>query len=294
MDFVTALPKSENGNDSALVVIDKFSKETIIIPTTKNITARSTAKILWSALLSHNWGIPKIIITDRDPKFLAMVWQEMWKLAGTKLLYTTAYHPQTDGQSERMVQWLESALRVAINALHSPMKWEQTIPAIQFEFNNTRSSTTKRSPNELTKGFTPNNVTLAMSGNTPTLLDLPITRLEAHDAIAMAAISMKHYYDRHHKPTFFAVGDKVYLRLYRGYTINSPVERKVSQQFAGPFTVTERVGRSAYRLNVPEHWRIHPVISVDQLERADYDPFDRNKDDPTGAAITDRKPEKII
>ncbi|KAF5696592.1 transposon tf2-1 poly [Fusarium globosum] len=276
MDFVTALPKSENGNDSALVVIDKFSKETIIIPTTKNITARSTAKILWSALLLHNWGIPKIIITDRDPKFLAMVWQEMWKLAGTKLLYTTAYHLQTDGQLEWMVQWLELALRVAINALHSPM------------------NTTKRSPNELTKGFTPNNVTLAMSGNTPTLLDLPITRLEAHDAIAMAAISMKHYYDRHHKPTFFAVGDKVYLRLYRGYTINSPVERKVSQQFAGPFTVTERVGRSAYRLNVPEHWRIHPVISVDQLERADYDPFDRNKDDPTGAAITDRKPEKII
>ncbi|KAF5230806.1 hypothetical protein FANTH_13699 [Fusarium anthophilum] len=112
---------------------------------------------------------------------------------------------------------------------------------------------------------TPNNVTLAMTGNTLTLLDLPTTRLEAHDAIAMAAISMKHYYGRHHKPTLFDVGGKVYLRHYRGYTINSPVERKVSQQFAGPFTVTERAGRSAYRLHVPDHWRIHPIISVYQL-----------------------------
>lgn len=76
----------------------------------------------WNALLSHNWGIPKVVITERDPKFTAAIWQEMWKLAGTKPLYTTAYHPQTDEQSERMILWLESALRVAIAALETPAR----------------------------------------------------------------------------------------------------------------------------------------------------------------------------
>ncbi|KAI3572204.1 hypothetical protein IWW34DRAFT_637825, partial [Fusarium oxysporum f. sp. albedinis] len=72
-----------------------------------------------------------------------------------------------------------------------------------FESNNTKSSTTKRPPNELTKGVTPSTVALTMIGNAPTFFDLPKTRLEAHDAIAMAAISMKHYYDRHRKLILF-------------------------------------------------------------------------------------------
>ncbi|KAH6900587.1 hypothetical protein B0T10DRAFT_471097, partial [Thelonectria olida] len=73
------------------------------------------------------------------------------------------------------------------------------------------------------------------------ILDLPQTRLKAHDAMAMASMSMKRQYDRRHHTVFFSKGNHVYLRLHKGYSINSPVPKKVFQQFAGPFRAIERV-----------------------------------------------------
>ncbi|KAF7561559.1 hypothetical protein G7046_g2573 [Stylonectria norvegica] len=173
IDFISALPTSDEGFDSAMVIVDKFSKETIIRPCKKSDTAQQTGDNLLESLLTANWGIPKTVVSDRDPKFLAA----------------------TDGQTERMIQFIESLLRIWLGSLPTPGKWPKAIPPIQFEINNTKSATTKRSPNELVKGFTPNNISTIIANQSGPRTNLPLGRLEAHDAIAIASMSMKKYYD---------------------------------------------------------------------------------------------------
>ena len=88
-------------------------------------------------------------------------------------------------------------------------------------------------------------------------------------------MTMKRYYDQGRKPIFFSVGDKVYLRLHRGYSIPSATNRKLGLQRAGPFKIIERIGRLAYRLQIPDHWRVHNVFAINYLEPATLgdDPF---------------------
>ena len=104
------------------------------------------------------------------------------------------------------------------------------------------------------------------------------THIDAKDAIAFAAMKMKEYYDSKHTPIFFKVGDLVNLRLHRGFTVPSIQHKKIQQQFVGPFRILERIGRLAYRLELPGIMRIHPVVSVAHLQPAtklEEDPFQR-------------------
>ena len=105
-------------------------------------------------------------------------------------------------------------------------------------------------------------------------------RIDAYDAIKLAAMWMKRNYDQGHKPMFFNPGEFVLLRLHRGYNLPGLKQNhKLQQQFAGPYQVLERVGRLAYRIQLPPTLRIHPVVSVAHLEPApapDKDPFERN------------------
>ncbi|KAL7621436.1 hypothetical protein AAE478_008758 [Parahypoxylon ruwenzoriense] len=113
---------------------------------------------------------------------------------------------------------------VWIHALEDPTEWKAILPRLQFELNNTVHATTGSSPNELALGFTPTDVTTAMIDQTTANDEarralLPAARIDAADAVAIASMSMKKYYDARHTPKFFRVGDRVYLRLHKGYTL---------------------------------------------------------------------------
>ena len=98
----------------------------------------------------------------------------------------------------------------------------------------------------------------------------PVARISAGDALAFASMQAKHYYDKHHMPMSFKEGDSVLLRLHKGYNIpaNASITRKLGQQYTGPFKVLRKVGRLAYKLDIPTHWRVHPVFTVAMLEPA--------------------------
>ena len=166
--------------------------------------------------------------------------------------------------------------------MEHPERWPEALPRIQALINNSSSSSTTRTPNEIALGFTPNRPLDLLLASTP--IDHDVARIEAQDALAYAQMNQKHHYDRSHTPMFLKVGDYALIRLHKGYKIPSTakVTHKLGQQYVGPFPVLQKVGQLAYRLDVPNTWPIHPVFTIAQLEPSpppSEDPYRRPRPD---------------
>lgn len=133
----------------------KFSKRITLIEGVDTWTAKQWVQAFLKRFNLINWGFPGELITNRDPKFLSKFWTALFEKLGVKLLYSTAYHPQTDGSSECTNQTVEIALRFFVHALEDPSLWPEVLPQIQSILNNTSSSTTGKTPNEMAYGFSP-------------------------------------------------------------------------------------------------------------------------------------------
>ena len=179
---------------------------------------------------------------------------------------STAYHPQTDGQSERTNQTVEIALRFLTTEYTT--SWVKVLPSLSATLNNSVSSTTGMSPNEYITGAKAReipdmvNPTKADKSHEQMVLDREVFRQEVRDSLTWANAKAKLWYDHKHKPLIMKPGDKAWLRLHRGYCLPGKPNRKLSQQRMGPFKILERIGQLAYRLELPERYKIHPVISV--------------------------------
>lgn len=162
---------------------------------------------------------------------------------------------------------MEIALRLFLATLENPADWEGFIGPIQSAVNNSKSSSTTRSPNEVVYGFPPTQSTDLISAQGQPLPPKFLS-MEVADAIAFAQMSSKIYYEKKNKNFDLKEGDFALLRLHRGYKIPSSqiLGPKLSQQFAGPFKILSNVGNPAYRLEIPTHWRIHSVFNIAQLE----------------------------
>ena len=169
---------------------------------------------------------------------------------------------------------------------------------IQFRLNNTLSQVIGRTPNEVASGFTIND-SLDLSGHEPQQINPHIARMEVQDAINWAQMNQKFHYDRKHHPQFLRRDDYALLRLHKGYDIpaNKALKRKIGQQYVRPFRVLERIDRLAYKLNLPEDWRIHNVFIIAQLKPCSnpaIDPFNRPRPTnprPVNAKRDDLPPE---
>ncbi|MBW0485329.1 hypothetical protein O181_025044 [Austropuccinia psidii MF-1] len=112
MDWVTGLvPRGKGNFNACLITVDRFSKSMRCLPFHKEDTAMDTALLFWNNIIS-TCGVPKIILSDRDPKFISEFWKTLYDMLGTRLAFSTAYHPQTDGLAERMIQKMEHILKV--------------------------------------------------------------------------------------------------------------------------------------------------------------------------------------
>jgi len=156
MDFVVQLPKTTKKHDAIVVFVEKLSKRTYFIPTTTDVTAPQVAEIFFNTIFK-NHGLPKVIISDRDPKFTSRFWKALFEKLGTKLAMSTSHHPQTDGQTERMNRTMEEMLRAYTN--YQQNNWDELLPAVEFAYNNSKN---------LSTGFTPFEIDLGQHPNTPT------------------------------------------------------------------------------------------------------------------------------
>ena len=257
MDFITDLPQSK-GFDSLFVVVDRLSKATILAPCNKTITAEGTAQLY----LDHIWrrtGLPHQVISDRGPQFASKVMQETWSKLGVKSTMSTAFHPQTDGETERVNQELEQYLRVFCNFQMD--NWVDLIPFMEFAHNARSHSATGRSPFQVWYGYQPEFIPpLNFATSIPTVEDrlrsLDQIRSEVAAALKIAAEVMKR--SGPNAPTHrFKPDDLVWLEGTNLHTTHP--KAKLAARRHGPFKVISATEVNS-KLSLPKSWRIHPVF----------------------------------
>ena len=268
MDFIEALPSS-HGYTAILVVVDRLTKLASFVPTNDKVTAEALADLYLSSVWRHH-GLPDTIISDRGAEFNSRFWKSLARLLRIDQTFSTAYHPQTDGQTERVNQVLEQYLRVFSNYKQSD--WSKLLPVAEFAYNNSIHATTGISPFFANKGYNPrlDFSPVPVVTNSPTAEKYVAQLADLHsmlrEEIKLANERSAKHYDVHHmQAPSFAVGDKVWLSR-RNIRTNRPT-RKLDDRFLGPFLIKEKISSHAYRLDLPASMsKIHNVFSVNLLE----------------------------
>ena len=204
LDFVFALLVSKEGYNVLILVTCKFSKRVILIKSKDTFTAEEWARAFLAKFDLIDWGLPGELITDQDPKFFSKFWASLFEKLGVKLLYNTAYHPQTNGSNKKTNQTVEIALRFFIHVFKDLFQWPQVFPHIQAIINNSSSSTIGKTPNELVYDFSlwrPLDLLAAL----PTS-DVLAAKANVIEAISFTLLNQKVTYNCRHQLLFMKVG----------------------------------------------------------------------------------------
>jgi hypothetical protein len=260
LDFITKLPESQ-GYDSILTVTDHdCTKAAIFIPCREEINVEGTAALYIQHVFAH-FGLPRKVISDRDPRFLSKFMQEVCRITGIERNPSTVYHPRTDGQSERSNQWVETAIRFISD--HHQTNWAPYLPIAQFAHNNWPSKTTRKSPFFLLMGYHPCTDWIS----SPSPLPQVTLRLEqlkqAQDTAQQLMIKAQQSWVKHHDMPKYKEGDQVWLEG-KNLRINQPTA-KLAPRRHGPFKVIKVLSPVSYQLALPTQWSIHPVFHIDLL-----------------------------
>jgi len=143
MDFIVGLPKTSKGYDSIWVIVDRLTKSAHFLPVKTRYASHQYAELYIARIVSLH-GVPKTIISDRGSQFITRFWEQLLASLGTQLIRSSAYHPQTDGQTERINQILEDMLRAC--ALTYSKKWDECLPLAEFSYNNSYQESIKMAP----------------------------------------------------------------------------------------------------------------------------------------------------
>ena len=258
MDLITDLSKSQ-GFDSVLTIVDQgCSKATKFIPCHKTIDGPGVANEYLKHLVPW-FGLPKRIISDCDPHFTSAFGREMTKALGIQQNLSTAFHPRTDGQTERMNAWLEQYLRPWTAS--QPTSWSKLLPIAKFAHNSWQHDVTRRSPHELLFGIKPQVILKHLDSPTPAA-ETCLKLLDESRQTAQKLLSYVQSRKDDRKITEMKVGDQVWLE---GRNLSIAGNKKLSPKRYGPFPIVQRVGAVAYQLQLLASMKIHDVFHVDLL-----------------------------
>lgn len=267
LDFVTGLPLS-NGFNAILVVIDRLTKRGHFIPTVKAIDAAGTAQLYMKEIVRLH-GVPQSIVSDRDIRFVNTFWEKLHELMGSRLLFSTANHPQTDGQTERLNRILNTLLRTYCFNEHNT--WTNYLDMVEFAYNNSYQKSIDTTPFIADLGYQPATLgfhnTLLTPGYNIAVEDLGIklkailTRIQ--DQMAHAQRSQEQQANKNRNFINYQIGDLVLI--HRNAYAKSDTYRKIQPAFLGPFKVVDKIGDNVCEIDLPEHRKTHRRINVEYL-----------------------------
>jgi hypothetical protein len=268
IDFVGPLPDSSNRDgtyDEITVIIDLLTGRVHLVPSRQDYRAREIAELVFSEVYRLH-GLPKRIVSDRDVLFTSTFWQHLNQLLGIKLNMSSAYHPESDGSTERANRTVTQMIRSCINA--DQKNWVSKLPAVEFAINSARSESTGYAPFFLDTGRMPR----SMIWDKPAASEYPGVRvfaqkmkaaiMAAHDAILDTRVKQTRSANRNRRPAPFAEGDMVYIST-KNILFPKGRARKFVPKYIGPYLIEKDFGNNSFRVQLPSRLLqrgIHPVF----------------------------------
>jgi hypothetical protein len=271
MDFIVKLPKS-NKLDSILVVVDRRSKQSHFIPTIEAITAESTAKLVFNHVVCKH-GLPQSIVSDRGPQFKSKFWKALWKLLGCSINLSTAYHPETDGQSERTNQTLEQYLRCFTS--YNQDDWSDLLPMAELAYNNSHHDSIGMSPFFAVTGQNaeiepieqvpvPHVTIPPEAGRVKAHMDTVYHHLQKHLGHAQQRYKEQADVHRSEEPVY-SVNEQVLVSA-KNVRTERPT-KKLDWVYVGPYRIVRQINPVAYEVELPPGSLIHPVFHVNLIKK---------------------------
>ena len=275
LDLITDLPETKSGNTACVTFVDRFTKMIHVWPCKTQVSSEDMVNIFLQAVFRLH-GVPREIVSDRDPRFTAAFWSQLFKRLGTKFNMSTANHPQTDGQSERANRTIEEILRCYVSPHHDD--WDEKLATLEFAYNDSVQAST---------GFTPFFAHYGRHPYSPLSLSYPPARPPEEKASVTAfAERMQRLYrevrlgilkaqerqtaqaNKTRRDVEFKVGDRVWLHasFRRSHMTALNARPKLNPSWLGPFPVKRVISRVAYELEFPPAYqKIHPVVHASYL-----------------------------
>ncbi|OBZ66142.1 Transposon Ty3-I Gag-Pol polyprotein [Grifola frondosa] len=273
IDFVGPLPESKDRNgsyDSITVIIDLLTGMVHLVPSRTNHTAKQVAELVFAEVYKHH-GLPRAIVSDRDVLFTSLFWTHLHKLLGVELRMSSAYHPESDGSTERANRTVTQMLRQCVGP--SQKDWVAKLPAIEFAINSARSNSTGYAPFFLNTGRMPR--TMIWDGADRN--EYPGVRayaqrvkaaiVAAHDSILASRVKQTRDANRRCRPAPFTKDDLVYIST-KNISLPKGLARKLAPKFIGPYKIVRDFGNNSYRIDLPSNLRrrgIHDVFHASLL-----------------------------
>jgi hypothetical protein len=279
MDFVLGLPGTKRGRDSIFMVVDRFSKMTHFIPCHKSDNASHVADLFFTEIIRLH-GVPNTIVSHRDAKFLSHFWRTLWFKLGTKLLFYTTCHPQTDGQTKVINRTLSTMLRAVLKI--NLTLWEECLPHIEFAYNRIVHSTMKVSPFQVVYGFNPRAPIdlLPLPSSETTYFDASQRSefiLKMHETTKLNIEKMIEKYriaaSKGRKEVKLEPGDLVWLHL-RKERFPELRKSKLMSRATGTFKILVKINDNAYKLVLPPEFGVSPSFNI-----LDLQPYLREEDE---------------
>ena len=265
VDFVTQLPPSR-GFDAIMVVVDRFTKYSIFIPCMTALSTLDTAQLFIDHVFTQ-FGLPQEIISDRGPQFTSRLWEALLPLLQIRPCRSTAYHPQSDGQTERVNQTMEQYLRCYSNSAQD--RWASDLSLAQFSYNNSVHSSTGMSPFEANLGYSPSfalgpKIASEVPAATELVAHLKKVHQQVSASLSKAIAAYKKAADKSRRPApDYQVGSLVMLSA-SNIKIKVPT-RKLGPKRLGPFTITKDLKNGSFTLDVPPQWGLHNTFHTSLL-----------------------------
>eukprot|EP00055_Hartaetosiga_balthica_P017772 m.122942 g.122942 ORF g.122942 m.122942 type:complete len:966 (+) comp9398_c1_seq1:1052-3949(+) len=292
LDFVTGLTSSgKEKYDAILVVVDRLTKRCHLIATHKSLSSKKTAELFLQNIVRLH-GVPKSLVSDRDPRFVSKFWKSLWNLLDARLDMSTAYHPQTDGQTERTNRTMVECLRCFVDSQRD--SWHDKLAMVEFAINSSVNVSTGITPFEADLGYIPTTPLSLLSGVSDQHVPAVGSFLERQanilkdikKKIKKAQMQQKKHHDRRRQPTkSYAVGDKVLIHrnaMIPAIDRDKFTSPKLSARYFGPFAIVRKITENSFEVDLPPSSRAHRVINAGFLK--DY--HDREGE-------TDPLPEEI-